>query len=176
MRLHAVLIAAALLAPGMAQAADNGCDFNAPTPMLRARAYAGQSFTAKPENAALETAALGGGVMLTINHSQCVDIVEHDFVLTVPNDPKAKRAFGGWVNFALATLSGLKVRNAETMNELIGFLKKASTMKPKGDTVTMCRNGKVQDVCGWDEGGTLSVEVKPGAKSTTLTVVEGLAG
>ena len=176
MKRYAFLIVAALFVPGVAQAADNGCNFAAPSPLLKPHAYAGQSFMAKPDNAAVETATLSGGARLTINLSQCVDAIGHEFVLTVPADPKIKRDFAGWVDFGLATLSGLKVREASATSELIGFLEKARGIKPKNGVVALCRDGKGAAPCSWESGGEFRIEVRPAAAGTRLTIAESVSG
>ncbi len=173
----AFVIAAALLAPAMARAGDNGCDFAPPKPLLKSHAYKGQHFTRDEDNSAVETATLAGGVTLTINIYQCIDQATDEFVLTAPNDA-ARQDFAAWTDFAQGVLSKLKVRDPRGMEALIGFLGKARTMLPKDGVVAVCRNGQVpdDDECDWNSGGVLSIEVKPGADTTQVTVTESESG
>ncbi len=194
MKLKAFLLSVALLLPAMAQAddkpapitqapnteaQDDGCDFAPPLPLLMEQAYPGQTFTATADHSAVETAVLGGGVVLTIYLNQCVDAFSRDFVLTVPNDVN-DRDFAAWADFAQVALRDLKVRHAMETNELVAFLKKARAMTPKSDTISMCRHADVAvefaDECGWDSGGSFSLEVKPGNAATQVTVSESLSG
>jgi hypothetical protein len=184
MKLHMLLFAAALMMPEVALAdaapADNqednsGCDFAPPSPMLKAHAYAGQTFVASADHEAVETALMDGGVVLKIYHSQCVDMWTRDFVLTIPSGGD-KRDFPAWVDSARDVLRVLKVQHAGETSELIDFLKTARAMTPKEGTVTMCRDGRVEDDCSWDSGGRFSVEVKPGIRATQITVSESISG
>ena len=173
--LQALLVAAALLAPGTAQADENRCDFVPPTPLLRNHAYAGQTFKAIPVQNSVETASLSGGVRLTINQSQCVDEQAVDFVLTVPNDPK-KQNFVAWTDFTQGVLRKLKVREPWPVTDMIDFLKKARAMTPKDGVVAMCQDGTIADDCDWNSGGILSIAVKPGATTTQVTITESISG
>jgi hypothetical protein len=158
---------------GAALAADS-CSLQVPDPVLRAKAYPGQTLDKRSDNTSMETAQLRPGLRLAIRQDGCEDYVTTRFTLTVAHAQEPDRSDEAWIDFARAELGKLPTREPGRYRTLDAFLVKARHIAPQAGERILCRDGSPPEagLCSWDSLGGDAFSVERGRTTTTITVVD----
>lgn len=155
------------------------CTFQAPTPVLRPHAYAGQVLTRQSENRSMEKAQLPDGLRIEIRQSACVDFLATEFILIFPRRQGPQPDANTWIDLARGTIANLKTRKpAAEYTQLNDFLKRAHNLRPRDGIRSACRDGSeaAPGECTWESSGGFVFSVKRTGQDTRVSVTEYLSG
>ncbi|WP_036169170.1 hypothetical protein [Massilia sp. 9096] len=159
---------------GGAVLAADSCSLKAPDPVLRAKAYPGQTLDKRSADTSTETAQLRPGLRLAIRQDGCEDYVTTRFTLIAAHAQAPDRSDEAWIDFARTELGKLLTREPGRYKRLDEFLVKARRTAPQDGERIVCRDGSqpVAGLCSWDSLGGDVFSVKRGRTTTTITVME----
>jgi hypothetical protein len=175
--IHLILAPALSLSIASSALAEDNCSFMAPDPVLRPKAYPGQTLDKRSSHASLETVRPRPGLRIDIRQDGCEDFITTEFTLTVARGQERERTEDEWIAFARAEIAGLKTSEPRRFRELDVFLAKAHRIKPRNGERALCRDGSAGDAgaCSWDSLGGYIFSVKRGRAATTISVIEYLS-
>lgn len=155
--------------------ADNGCELQAPTPVLLPHAYRGQHAVPGKENTLLETATLADGTRLQIRHSACVDGVAMQLTLLVPmklaDDASAIRLLRD-------TVLTLKWNGERAgVAQLLAFLTRAPGLPVRKGARSVCNDGSIADpgACSWESNGGFDLVIERSNSATRISVTASIS-
>lgn len=156
--------------------ANEGCEFQPPTPILQAHAYAGQTVTRRSDNRLQESGQVDPGLRVEIGQSACADFLTTEFVFVASG---AQRDDAGWIAFARSALARLKTRaSAREAAALATFLRRAPTLPLRDGSRSACRDGSsaAAGQCTWDSQGGFVLSIRRGARTTRVRLTDYRSG
>lgn len=176
--IHAGLVGIVFAAAAGAAQAEDGCEFQPPSPVLAPHAYPGQTMARQSGNRLTETARLPGGLRIEIRQSACADFVTTEFTLLVPGAQGRPASREGWIELARAAIAGLKMRRPlSEYSELNDFLGRAKRPGLDESSVGACRDGSKArpGECSWESQGGFRWSAQRSARGMRLSAMQYLS-